>query len=92
VVAHAFNPSTWEAEEGRFLSSSPFWSTEGIPGQTGLHTETLSHEKPTNQTNKQELKLDKTIQQKEKSNPKRRHRNQRPTDLHTEVFPNYYLT
>jgi hypothetical protein len=23
VVAHAFNPSTWEAEAGRFLSSSP---------------------------------------------------------------------
>jgi major histocompatibility complex class I len=28
VVAHAFNPSTWEAEEGGFLSSRPAWSTE----------------------------------------------------------------
>jgi hypothetical protein len=28
VVAHAFNPSTWEAEAGRFLSSKPAWSTE----------------------------------------------------------------
>jgi hypothetical protein len=29
VVVHAFNPSTWEAEtSGRFLSSSPVWSTE----------------------------------------------------------------
>jgi hypothetical protein len=28
VVAHAFNPSTWEAEAGRFLSSRPAWSTE----------------------------------------------------------------
>jgi hypothetical protein len=28
VVAHAFNPSTWEAEAGRFLSSRPVWSTE----------------------------------------------------------------
>jgi hypothetical protein len=28
VVAHAFNPSTWEAEAGRFLSSGPAWSTE----------------------------------------------------------------
>jgi hypothetical protein len=27
-VAHAFNPSTWEAEAGGFLSSSPPWSTE----------------------------------------------------------------
>jgi hypothetical protein len=27
VVAHAFNPSTWEAEADRFLSSRPAWST-----------------------------------------------------------------
>jgi hypothetical protein len=25
---HTFNPSTWEAEAGRFLSSRPAWSTE----------------------------------------------------------------
>jgi hypothetical protein len=28
VVAHAFNPSSREAEAGRFLSSRPAWSTE----------------------------------------------------------------
>jgi hypothetical protein len=28
VMAHAFNPSTWEAEAGRFLSSRLAWSTE----------------------------------------------------------------
>jgi hypothetical protein len=28
VVAHIFNPSTWEAEAGGFLSSRPAWSTE----------------------------------------------------------------
>jgi hypothetical protein len=28
VVAHAFNPSTGEAEAGRFLSLRPAWSTE----------------------------------------------------------------
>jgi hypothetical protein len=28
VVAHAFNPGTWEAEAGGFLSSRPAWSTE----------------------------------------------------------------
>jgi hypothetical protein len=27
-VAHAFNPSTREAEAGEFLSSRPAWSTE----------------------------------------------------------------
>jgi hypothetical protein len=37
VVAHAFNPSTREAEAGRFLSSRPAWSTEWVPGQSGLH-------------------------------------------------------
>jgi hypothetical protein len=26
--AHAFHPSTWEAEAGGFLSSRPAWSTE----------------------------------------------------------------
>jgi hypothetical protein len=33
MVAHAFNPSTWEAEAGGFLSSRPAWSTEQVPGQ-----------------------------------------------------------
>jgi hypothetical protein len=28
VVPHAFNPSTWEAEAGGFLSSRPACSTE----------------------------------------------------------------
>jgi hypothetical protein len=42
VVAHAFYPSTWEAEAGGFLSSRPAWATEWVPGQPGLHRETLS--------------------------------------------------
>jgi major histocompatibility complex class I len=28
MVAHAFNPNTWEAEAGGFLSSRPAWSTK----------------------------------------------------------------
>jgi hypothetical protein len=51
VVAHAFNPSTWEAEAGGFLSSRPAWSTERVPGQPGLHRETLSR-KTNNNNNK----------------------------------------
>jgi hypothetical protein len=27
-VVHVFNPSTWEADAGRFLSLRPAWSTE----------------------------------------------------------------
>jgi hypothetical protein len=45
MVAHAFNPRTWEAEAGEFLSSRPAWSTERVPGQPGLHGETLSGKK-----------------------------------------------
>jgi hypothetical protein len=41
-VAHTFNPSTWEAEAGGFLSSRPAWSTKCVPGQPGIHRETLS--------------------------------------------------
>jgi hypothetical protein len=44
VVAHTFNPSTWEAEAGRSLRSSPAWSTEWVLGQPGLHRETLSQQ------------------------------------------------
>jgi hypothetical protein len=35
VVAHAFNPSTQEAEGGEFLSSRPACSTKWVPGQPG---------------------------------------------------------
>jgi hypothetical protein len=46
MVAHAFNPSTWEAEAGRFLSSRPAWSIEWVPGQPGLHRETIERKDP----------------------------------------------
>jgi hypothetical protein len=42
VVPPTFNPNTWEAEAGRFLSLRPAWSTKWVPGQPGLHRETLS--------------------------------------------------
>jgi hypothetical protein len=50
MVAHAFNPSTWEAEAGWFLSSRPAWSTKWVPGHPGLYRETLSQK--TNKQNK----------------------------------------
>jgi hypothetical protein len=39
---YTFNPSTWEAEAGKFLSLRPAWSTKRVPGQPELHRETLS--------------------------------------------------
>jgi hypothetical protein len=50
VVAQAFNSSTWEAEAGGFLSSMPTWSTKWVPGQPGLHRETLSRKNKNKQT------------------------------------------
>jgi hypothetical protein len=46
VVAHAFYPSTWEAEAGGFLSLRPVWSTKWVPGQPGLYRETVSQTLP----------------------------------------------
>jgi hypothetical protein len=46
MVAHAFNPGTQEAEAGGFLSLRPAWSTKWVPGQPGLHRETLFQKNP----------------------------------------------
>jgi hypothetical protein len=56
-MAHAFNPSTWEADTGRFLSSRPAWSTERVPGQPGLHRETLSRKTKNIQNKTKQKKL-----------------------------------
>ena len=46
MVAHAFNPGTWEAEAeakvDRSLNSSPARSTELVQGQLRLYREILS--------------------------------------------------
>jgi hypothetical protein len=67
VVAHAFNPSTREAEAGRFLKSRPACSTKWVPGQPGLYRETLSRKNQNKQTNKQTKKT------KNKKRPKHPH-------------------
>ena len=62
-LTHAFNPSTWEAKTGGFLSSRPALSTEGVPGQPGLCRETLSRK----QTNKSQKKKKKKKQPNNKN-------------------------
>jgi hypothetical protein len=47
VVVHAFNSTAQEAEAGGSLNVRPAWSVEPVPGQSGLHRETLS-QKQTN--------------------------------------------
>jgi hypothetical protein len=65
VVAHAFNPSTREAEAGRFLSSRPAWSTKFQDSQSYTEKPCLEKQKTNNkQTNKQT----KTKQNKKKKN------------------------
>jgi hypothetical protein len=67
VVAHAFNPSIWEAEAGRFLSSRPAWSTKWVPGQPGLHKETLSWKTKKTKTNKTNKQTNKQPPQKKQN-------------------------
>ena len=45
MMAHAFNPRTWEAGRGIALSSRLPWSTQRVPGQPELHRETLFQKK-----------------------------------------------
>jgi hypothetical protein len=52
VKMSTFNPSTQEAGTGGSLTLRPPWSIERVPGQPGLHRETLS-QKPTNQPTNQ---------------------------------------
>jgi hypothetical protein len=75
-VAHAFNPSTWEAEAGRFLTLRPAWSR--VPGQPGLHRTTLSEKQKQKQKQKQnktknppQKKQSKTKQYKNKKEEKK---------------------
>jgi hypothetical protein len=50
VVAHAFNPSTAEAETA--MSSRPAWSTEQVLEQPGLQTNSVSKTKNKKQKTK----------------------------------------
>jgi hypothetical protein len=65
VVAHAFNFSTRGAEAGGSLSSRPAWSTEWVPGQPGLHRETLSR-KNKNKTKQKQTKKKRKKEKKRK--------------------------
>jgi hypothetical protein len=64
VVAHAFNPRTWEAEAGRFLSSRPSWSTVSSRTARAIQRNPVSK----NQKKKKEkLKIKKLKKNKQKT-------------------------
>jgi hypothetical protein len=56
VVAHAFNPSTWEAESSGFLSSRPAWSTKSEFQERRDYTEKPCLEKTKNKTKQNKTK------------------------------------
>jgi hypothetical protein len=64
VVAHAFNPSTQEAEAGRFLCSRPAWSTK-----VTSRTAKAIQRNPVSKKNKP--KKQKTKNKKQKSKKKK---------------------
>jgi hypothetical protein len=68
VVAHAFNPSTREAEAGRFLSSRPSGLQSEFQDSQG-YTEKPCLEK---QTNKQANKQNKTTTKKKERKKERK--------------------
>jgi hypothetical protein len=54
MVAHTFDPSSWEAEAGGSLSLRPAWSTKQVLGQTGYTEETcFCVDKTNKETSKQ---------------------------------------
>ena len=57
MVAHAFNPSTWEAEAGTPMNLRPTWSTEWVSGEPELQRETLFQNKQTNKQKTQQNKI-----------------------------------
>jgi hypothetical protein len=65
VVVHAFNPSTWEAEAGRFLSSRPAWSTK-VSSRTAKATQRnpVSKNKKTKKQKKNQKKKKKKKKKK----------------------------
>jgi hypothetical protein len=50
MVAHIFNPNTWEAEEGRSLGSRTTWSTKRVLALPRIPRETLSQKTKQNKT------------------------------------------
>ena len=59
MVVHTFNPSSWEAEAGGFLSSRPAWSTKWVLGQPELYRETLSRKTKKKKTKKKQKQKQK---------------------------------
>jgi hypothetical protein len=67
VVAHAFNPSTWEAEADRFLIFKVSLVYRVSSRTARLHRETLSQKNKTKQNKTKQNKTKKAIKGKQNS-------------------------
>jgi hypothetical protein len=64
LVAHTFNPSTWEAEAGGFLSLRPAWSTNQ---DSQGYTEKLCFKKKKKKNNNKKKKTKQTTTTKNRT-------------------------
>ena len=86
MVAHAFNPSTWEAEAGRFLSSGqPGLQSEFQDSSRGYTEKPCLKNKQTNKTNQN--KQQQQNQAKQKTKKQQRKRNEVETNLSYRMKP-----
>jgi hypothetical protein len=75
VVAHAFSPSTREAEAGGFLSSRPAWSTSEFQDSQGYT------EKPCLKKKKRKEKKRKEKKRKEKKRKEKKRKEKKRKEL-----------
>ena len=74
MVSFSFNPSTWDAEAGGFLSLRPAWSTKWVPGEPELYRETLSQKKKKKKEKKKKIEKSKKERKKERRKEKKEER------------------
>ena len=67
MVVHAFNPSTWEAEAGGFLSLRPAWSTKVVSSRTARAIQRNRLEKPKKKKKKNKNKKKKKEEEKKRT-------------------------
>jgi hypothetical protein len=77
VVAHAFNPSTPEAEAGRFLSSRPAWSIQSEFQDSQGYTEKPCLEKKKQKKNKKKKNKKKKKRKEKKKENKRKEKKEK---------------
>jgi hypothetical protein len=85
MVTYTFNPSTGRQRQTD-LGLRLAWSTERVPGQPGLHKETLS-QKPKTKPNQTKNKTKKKTKNKKQKTKKPQHQ-----QIHSPISPQTHIT